>query len=197
MEVTEQKALPTVCATYQCEVRRAQGKALYFAVGAGHARFLLSEPDAVRRLCLKPVLGRHCNPWHSTVLQTPASKVYIHLTVLHFILVLYMRHQTLQYWSNYLKLLMEKLWLHPLNCFLGKGSEDALWGQAFCQVSYSPMAGNPCRRGLQDSPQQSSTENAGKQTNGSIFWCPMSHCSSPFWYSVSSAWGIKEGGACG
>lgn len=86
--------MPTVCATYRCEVRRAQSKALYFAIGAGHARFLLSEPDAVRRLCLKPVLGRHCNPWHSTVLQTLASKVYIHLTVLHFILVLYMRHQT-------------------------------------------------------------------------------------------------------
>lgn len=130
-----------------------------------------------------------CKPWHQRYIFTwqfcTLSWCYVCDT------------RPLQYWSNYLKVLMEKLWLHPLNCFLGKGSEDALCGHAFCQVSYSPMAGNPCRRGLQDSPQQSSTENAGKQTNGSIFWCPMCCCSSPFQYTVSSAWGIKEGGACG
>lgn len=100
----------------------------------------------------------------------------------------------LQYWSNDLKLLTEGLWLRPLDCFLGKGSEDALWSQAFCQVSYSPMAGLSWRRrGLQDFPQHSSTENMGKQNNGSTFWCLMCHCSSSFQYSVSSAWDITEG----
>lgn len=128
--------------------------------------------------------------------QTPASKEYIHLTLLHHNTFCYYACDTssLQYWSNYLKLLMETLWLCPLNWFLKKGSEDTLWGQAFCQVSYAPMAGLPWRRGLQHLPQHSSSENLGKQTNGSIFWCPMCHCSPPFQYSVSSAWGIKEGG---
>lgn len=42
-----------------------KGKALYFAIRVGHAQFLWSEPNAARRLHLKLMMARCCNPQRS------------------------------------------------------------------------------------------------------------------------------------
>ena len=150
-----------------------KGKALYFTIRAGHTRscqvsltqlggFVWGrwrEGDVILsvQLFCKPRDQRNVFAWCFCALPWR----YAYTT------------SPLQYWSNYPKLLMEELQLQSLNCFLGKCSEDALWGQAFCQVSYSPVAGIPWRRrGRQGSPHHSSTENMGRQTNGSMFHVP-------------------------
>lgn len=144
---------PQYVRLYQCEVRRARRKALYFAVGAGHARFLLSEPDAVWRLCLKPVLGRHCNPWHSIVLQTLASKVYIHLTVLHFILVLYMRHQTSAVLIKLFESADGKAVTSPLKLLPGKRFRRCfMWARLSVRWVIHPWQETPAEEGCRTHP---------------------------------------------